>query len=236
MIDLFPIRLSLEVGLAALAAILVPGCLLAWLQAHRKLVLPRLVDALLLVPLVLPPSVIGYLLVQLLSNRGPLSGVMSALGVEILLTPAAAVCASSVAAFPLLAKTLQPSFAAVPRGLEEVGASLGLSPLWVFLRITLPSAWKGLVAGCALAFARAVGEFGATLMVAGYVPGKTNTIPLEIYAAYQTGDHRRAAMYVAIMLVFALVVSLVTSAWSDPASQRRPRARTSGRVSPRGGS
>ncbi len=230
MIDLFPIRLSLEVGLAALLVILLPGCLLAWLQAHKKLVFPRVIDALLLVPLVLPPSVVGYLLVQLLSTRGPLSGLFSALGVEILLTPAAAICASSIAAFPLLTKTLQPSFASVPVELEEVGASLGLSPLRVFLKVTVPTAWRGLFAGCALAFARAVGEFGATLMVAGYIPGKTNTIPLEIYASYQAGDHRRAAFYVTIMLVFALVVSWVTSAWGEQtlrtASRRSSRQET----------
>ena len=102
---------------------------------------------------------------------------------RLVFSPAAAVIASAVVALPLLVKTAQPAFEAVPRELERVGRSLGLAPAAVFFRVTLPSAWRGVVAAAVLGFARAIGEFGATLMFAGNIPGRTNTMPLEIYAA-----------------------------------------------------
>ena len=205
--DTFPIALSLRVAAAALALVAPIGIGIAWLQARRRYMFRGVVDALVLLPLVLPPSVVGFFLVLLFGRRGLLGGFFEGtLGVRILFSPTAAVIASSVVALPILVKTAQPALEAVPSELEDVGRSLGLSPLPLFFRVTLPAAWRGVLASLVLAFARAIGEFGATIMVAGNIPGRTNTMPLEIFVAYQGGDDRRAAIYVAVLTLLSVIV------------------------------
>jgi molybdate transport system permease protein len=210
--DSIPIRLSLEVALTAMLIVTPIGLLLAWIQANKRYRGRTLVDGLILLPLVLPPSVIGYFLVVLLGRRGPLGAALyDGLGLRLIFTPAAAVIASGVVALPLLVKTVQPALESVPRDLERVGRSLGLGPLALFFRVSLPSAWPGMVAGLILAFARAIGEFGATLMFAGNIPGRTNTMPLEIFAAYQQGDDERALVYVLVLTGISLAVVLLAA-------------------------
>ena len=204
---LFPILLSLRVAAVALLVVLPLGVAVALLQSRRRYPLRRAVDGLILLPLVLPPSVVGFFLVVLFGRRGPLGRLLeSAFDVRLVFTPAAAAIASAVVAFPMLVKTAQPAFDAVPAELERVGRTLGLGPLALFLRVTLPSAWRGVVAAAVLAFARAIGEFGATLLFAGHIPGRTNTMPLEIYAAWQSGDDARALLYVGVLSALSLAV------------------------------
>lgn len=208
----FPIVLSLEVALAALLFIVPAGAAVAWVQARHTYRLRSMVDALVVLPMVLPPTVVGYFLIVLLGRRGIVGGWLeAALGLRLVFTPAGAVVASAIAAFPLMVKTLQPALEAVPAAHEAVARSLGLSPLAVFFRVTLPSAWQGLVAGVVLAFARAVGEFGATLMFAGNIPGVTNTMPLEIFAAYQAGYDARALRYVAVLTLISTLVAFIAA-------------------------
>ncbi len=208
----FPVLLSLRVAALALAFVAPAGIALAFLQARRRYALRSLVDALILLPLVLPPSVVGFLLVLLFGRRGPAGRLLeAALGVRLVFTPLAAVLASAVVALPILVKTAQPALEAVPPELEAVARTLGLSPGAVFFRVTLPSAWRGVLAATVLGFARALGEFGATLMFAGNIPGRTNTMPLEIFAAYQSGDDRRAALYVAVLSALSVVVVAVAA-------------------------
>ena len=203
----FPILLSLQVAAVALVLVAPLAVALAFVQARARYPLRRLVDAVVLLPLVLPPSVVGFLLVLVLGRRGPVGRALEALlDVRVVFTPAAAVIASAVVAFPILVKTAQPAIEAVPPELEAVGRSLGLGPLAVFFRVTLPSAWRGVLAATVLGFARALGEFGATLMFAGNIPGRTNTMPIEIFAAYQGGDDRRAALYVTVLTALSLAV------------------------------
>jgi molybdate transport system permease protein len=210
--DLFPVRLSLAVAGSALMLVLPLGLVLAWLQAHRRLRFGTAIDALILLPLVLPPSVVGYLLVVLLGREGPAGHALeSLLGVRLIFTPAAAVLAAAIVALPLLVKTVQPAIEAVPTELEDVGRTLGLSPLALFFRVTLPASWRGMLAGAVLAFARALGEFGATLMFAGDIPKRTETMPLAIYAAYQVGDDRAAIFYVAVLVALSLLVVLLAA-------------------------
>jgi len=156
---------------------------------------------------VLPPSVIGFFLVGVLGRRGVLGSFLdSAWGLRLVFSPAAAVIASCVVAFPIVVKTAQPAFESVPEEFEAVARSLGLSPAAVFGRVTLPFAWRAVLAAGVLAFARAIGEFGATLMFAGNIPGRTNTMPLEIYSAYQAGDDGRALFYVAVLSALSTAV------------------------------
>ena len=162
--------------------------------------------------MVLPPSVVGYLLVVVLGRKGPVGTILDgAFDLQLVFTPGAAVIASSIVALPLLVKTAQPVFEAIPQEIEDVGRSLGLSPLVLFFRVTLPASWRGVVAGLVLAFARAIGEFGATLMFAGNIPGRTNTMPLEIFAAFQLGDDRRALLYVAVLVALSGFVVFAAS-------------------------
>jgi molybdate transport system permease protein len=210
--EAFPILLSLRVAAIALAFVAPIGIAIAWAQARRRYLLRGLVDGLVLLPLVLPPSVVGFFLVVLFGRRGALGQWLdSEIGLRIVFSPAAAVIASGVVALPILVKTAQPALEAVPAELEDVGRSLGLSPLPLFFRVTLPSAWRGVLAALVLAFARAIGEFGATIMFAGNIPGRTNTMPLEIFAAYQGGDDRRAAVYVIVLTAISVVVVAVAA-------------------------
>lgn len=217
----FPIVLSMKVAVASMAIVAPPGLLLAWVQARHQYRLRTLVDALILLPLVLPPSVVGFFLIVFLGRKGWLGGVLdSVFSLRLVFTPTAAVIASSIVALPLLVKTVQPAIEAVPIELEQVGRSLGLSPAQLFVRVTAPAAWRGILAGLVLGFARALGEFGATLMFAGNIPGRTNTMPLEIFAAYQSGDDGRALLYVAVLTAISIGVVVSASRLSP-----RPEAR-----------
>ncbi len=208
----FPIALSLKVACLALALVTPWGIGLALLQARRRYFGRSVVDALVLLPLVLPPSVVGFLLVIVFGRHGLVGPALErVLGVRVVFSQLGAVVASSVVALPMLVKTCQPAFEAVPREFEDVGRTLGLGPVSLFFRITLRSAWRGVVAALVLAFARALGEFGATLMVAGNIPGRTNTMPLEIFAAYQAGDDARAMGYVLVLVVSSLAVALLAA-------------------------
>jgi molybdate transport system permease protein len=210
--ETFPIALSLRVAAISLLLVGPVGIAVAWVQARRRYMLRSLVDALVLLPLVLPPSVVGYLLVVIFGRRGAVGAWLeSVFGLRLVFTPAAAVIASCVVALPILVKTAQPALEAVPPELESVGRSLGLAPVPLFFRITLPSAWRGVLAALVLGFARAIGEFGATIMFAGNIPGRTNTMPLEIFAAYQGGDDQRAGIYVAVLTAISVAVVLVAS-------------------------
>jgi molybdate transport system permease protein len=187
------------------------GIAIAWIQAKRRYALHRVVDALVLMPLVLPPSVVGYVLVVSFGRRGIFGQLLDqAFGISLVFTPAAAVLASALVALPIVVKTAQPALEAVPRELENVGRTLGLAPFEIFLRVSLPAAWRGIVAALALGLARAAGEFGATLMFAGDIPGHTNTMPIEIFAAYRAGEDQRALVYV--LFLTAASAAIVTLA------------------------
>ncbi|HZO13219.1 MAG TPA: molybdate ABC transporter permease subunit [Polyangiaceae bacterium] len=210
--EAFPIWLSLRVAALAMVIVTPLGVWIAWTQATKRYRLRTLVDALVLLPFVLPPSVIGFFLVVIFGRRGLVGRWLEeVLGLRIIFTPAAAVLAACIVAFPILVKTVQPSIEAVPAELHAVGSSLGLGPLALFFRVTLRAAWPGVVTGLVLAFVRAVGEFGATLMFAGNIPGETNTMALEIFAAYQAGDDARALVYVLVLSIMSSLTVVVAA-------------------------
>jgi molybdate transport system permease protein len=208
----FPILLSLEVAFFAMLVATPVGIALAYSQSRRRGAPRALVDGLILLPLVLPPSVTGFLLVVLLGRNGPVGRFLEwAFSLRAVFSPLGAVIASAVVALPLLVKTAQPAFESVPTELKDVARTLGLSPAAVFFRVTLPTAWRGVLAGLILAFARAIGEFGATLMLAGDIPGRTNTMPIEIFAAFQAGDDARSLMYVLVLVGISCAVVILAS-------------------------
>jgi len=200
---LHPLLLSLRVAGIATLIVVLAGTAAAWLLASRRFRGSELLDALLTLPLVLPPTVTGYYLVVLLGRNGVLGGPLQAwTGWSPMFTWQAAVAASAAVAFPLMVKTARAAIESVDRSLVEASLTLGHSAAWTALRVTLPLARRGLLAGAVLAFARAMGEFGATLMLAGNIPGRTDTMPLAIYSAVAGGEWSRAHVMV---LVFTLI-------------------------------
>ena len=198
--DLFPLALSLRVATAATLVALALGVPAAWLLARRRFVGRGAVELLVLLPMVLPPTVVGYYLLLLLGRRTPLGQLIEQLtGGPLVFTPAAAVLATTVAAAPFLVRAAQGGFEGVDPAYEEVARTLGRSELAVFLTVTVPLAGRGIAAGTALCFARAMGEFGATLMLAGNIPGRTQTASLAVYDAFQAGDDARAALLAVLL-------------------------------------
>ncbi len=207
--DWFPLGLSLKVAALATVLALVLGIALGWVIARKRFPGRNLLEAACMLPLVLPPTVIGYGILVLAGRRGPLGGwLREHLGYTLIFSWHGAVVASAVVAFPLVLKSASAAFAGVDRSLEAAARTLRQTPLSVFLRITLPLAWPGILAGTLLAFARAMGEFGASLMVAGSIPGQTQTLSMAIYDAVQAGHDDRALVLVAVtsLLSIALLV------------------------------
>lgn len=203
----FSIRLSLLVATVATIFLAVGGIALGYLLARGHFLGKNFLDLIITLPLVLPPTVVGYFLIMLLGRRGWLgSWLYDNLGVQIVFTWKAAVIASMVVALPLMVKTARSAFESVDVNLEKISFTLGKSRWETFWRVTLPLARDGVVAGIVLAFARALGEFGATLMVAGNIPGRTTTMPLAIFGAYAAGDAATANLLVLIHTAMATAV------------------------------
>ena len=201
--------LLLSIRVAALATLLnaLVGIPLAYLLARRRFRGRGLVDLLTTLPLVLPPTVTGYYLIVLFGRRGWLGGaIYQATGWSVAFTWYAAVVAATVMALPLLVRTAKAAFESIDRDLERAAYTLGRSELRTALEVSLPLARNGILAGLVLAFARALGEFGATLMLAGNIPGKTATVPLAIYTAAQTGDDATALLLVGVLTVLSCAV------------------------------
>jgi molybdate transport system permease protein len=191
-----PAVLSLGITASASALILSIGLVLGLLLARRRFPGQILVEVLLTLPLVLPPSVVGYCLLRLLGRGSPL---FDWLGLRILFTPAAAVVAATVVGLPLMVQSAQAAIAGVDPLVENAARTLGSGELAVFRRVTLPLARRGILAGWVLGTARALGEFGATFMVAGNIPGRTQTLPLAIYDAVQNRRYDAATQMVLLV-------------------------------------
>jgi molybdate transport system permease protein len=203
--DLRLILFTLGVSAAAVVASLPFGLALGWLLARKRWPGKNLVETLVMLPMVLPPVVTGLLLLKLFGRRGPLGGPLEKLGVEVIFTWKAVVLALSVMAFPLLLRCIRTAFEEVPRHLEEAAATLGKTPWQVFSRVSIPLARRGIAAGLVLGFARALGEFGATMMVAGLIPGVTETLPLAIYRGFQAGNDERVWSLAGVSAAIAFV-------------------------------
>jgi len=202
--DVFPVVLSARVSVMATALTLLTGIPLAWALARRQFPGRRLLDALVISPLVLPPTVLGYYLLVVIGSRGPVGRVFDTLGVSLAFTWRAAVIAAWLGSIPLLIKAAQAGFDGVDVRLEHAARTLGRSEWSIFWAVTLPLAWRSITAGIVLAFCRAFGDFGITLMVAGSIPGKTQTLPLAIYDHVQANE-----MYQANVLSLVAVITVV---------------------------
>ncbi len=204
-----PLLLSLQIASLATAAALVLGVALAAGLARWRHPLAGALDAAVNLPLVLPPTVLGYYLLVLLGARSPLGHWLEGIGLPLVFTWRGAVVAAAITALPLVVQSSKAALEAVDPGLSDVARTLGRSELAVFLTVNLPLAWRGVLSGGTLAFARALGEFGATLMVAGNIPGRTQTLSIAIYDAVQAGDPSRANLLSAALTVTAILLLLL---------------------------
>jgi molybdate transport system permease protein len=210
--NLSALRLSLQVAVAATALNALVGIPIAYALARRRFWGKSLVDLLVTLPLVLPPTVVGYYLIVLLGRRGVLGAPLyEATSFTVAFTWYAAVIAATVMALPLLVRTVRAAIESVDRDLERAAYTLGRSELRTVLEVTLPLARNGILAGLVLAFARALGEFGATLMLAGNIPGRTQTVPLSIYTAVQTGESGEALGLVAVLTALSCLVLIAAN-------------------------
>lgn len=209
---LTPLLLTLKVALLATLLATVFGVAIGRLLGRRKSVARDVAESLLTLPLVLPPTVLGYYLLVVLGRQGIVGAwLQSHFGITLIFTWQGAVIAAAVAAFPLILRAARAAFSEVDAQLENAARTLGLGEAAVFFRVTLPLAWRGVLAGALLALARAMGEFGATLMVAGSLPGRTQTLSLAIYDAVMAGDDARASGLVLISLLAAIALLLAAA-------------------------
>jgi molybdate transport system permease protein len=218
-----PLLLSLKVAGWATALNLLAGIAVGYLLARVRFPGRDLLDAVLTLPMVMPPTVLGYYLLVLLGRRSWFGAwLQDYLGVSLIFTWQGAVIAAAVVAFPLVFKPARAAFEAIDGQLEQAARVLGVSEIGIFFRVTLPLAWRGILAGVLLAFARALGEFGATLMIAGSIPGKTQTLSIAVYEAVQAGQDDVANTLVLLNSVVCISMLLLAGKLAPGRIAHRP--------------
>jgi len=210
-------RFTVACAIGATAMVLPPGVAIAWVLARRRFSGRTLVETLVSLPLVLPPVATGLILLMVLSRRGAIGRILESAGIEVVFTWKAVVLAMGVMGLPLLVRTARAGFEQVNQRYEQVASTLGAPPSRVFFTISLPLAWPSIVAGAVLAFARALGEFGATIVVAGSIPGATRTLAVAIYSYTETGQDRQAA----VLLLVSASIAFLALWYANRLAERR---------------
>lgn len=214
-IDVSPILISLKTALVATIITFFIGIFTAQIMTNYNGKLKGIIDAIFTLPLVLPPTVVGFFLLLLFGKNGPFGKALQQIGVQLIFSWPATVIAAVVVAFPLMYKTTRSAFEQIDTNIINAARTLGLCEWSIFWRIIVPIAWPGIAAATILAFARALGEFGATLMIAGNIPGKTQTIPIAIFFAAEGGEMTKALMWVIIIMSISFIVIVLMNYWSE---------------------
>lgn len=210
--DWFPLFNSLRIAAISTGIVLFLGIFAAYYIARAPRVVKGLLDVVFTLPLVLPPTVVGYLLLRLLGPRRPIGAwFLEHFGVRLTMVWWSAVFATVVVTFPLLYRTARGAFESFDETLADAGRTLGRSNTWIFWRVRMPCCRQGILAGTVLAFARALGEYGATSMIAGYTPGRTATVSTTVYQLWRTGDDALAFRWVMVNLAISAVVLLAVN-------------------------
>ncbi|SDE85181.1 molybdate transport system permease protein [Bhargavaea beijingensis] len=222
--DLSPLALSLRVALLSTLLAAVTGIALARFMGRREFPGKSAAEALILLPLVLPPTVVGFGLIMLFGVNGPAGRLLEDwFGIRVVFTWIGAVIASFVVSLPLMYQSVQAAFEKVDPRWENVARTMGVSEWRIFRKVTFPLAWPGILAGLVLAFARGIGEFGATLMIAGFIPGETVTVPLAIYFSYEAGIIGEAIFWVVLITLLGLAAITWLNGWRRKTARRRGR-------------
>lgn len=212
--DFSPLFISLKSALTGTFLTFILGITIAYWMSKYNGKFKSFIDSVLTIPLVLPPTVLGFILLMIIGKRGLLGGFFEKLGGSPVFTWKAAVIAAAVVSFPLMYRTARGAFEQIDTDVINAARTLGISEWNIFIKVAIPMAWPGIAAGTILTLARALGEFGATLMVAGNIPGKTQTIPTAIYFASEAGNMNIAGIWVGIIFVLSLGFILLMNHWN----------------------
>ncbi len=221
--DLSPLYISMKVALTATALTFFLGLFAAWKVVKLRR-FRGLIDGLFTLPMVLPPTVIGFFLLLLFGKNGLLGQTLEKLALTVVFTWEGAVIAAAVVSFPLMYRTARGAFEQMDQTLIYAARTLGMPEHRIFFSIVLPGCWPGVAAGTALSFARALGEFGATAMLAGNIPGRTQTMSLAIYSAVQGNNREKAYLWVAIILAISFFTLILMNYWAGYQERARKRA------------
>jgi len=211
MVEWQPVILSIKVASISVVFVFFLGVLAAYMMRSLDFPGKAVLESLFTLPLVLPPVVVGFLLLILIGKQGPIGILLKKyFDIQLIFTQSAAVLAGTVVSFPLMYQSTKAAFESIDKTLEDAARTLGASEWRVFWTVTIPLSWSGLISGLVLSFSRTLGEFGATIMIAGNIPGKTQTIPLAIYFATESNDLTTAGVYVIIIsaITFSIIYSL----------------------------
>lgn len=212
---LTPLWISIRTSLLATFITFFIGIGTAYLVANYQGKWKGLIDSLFTLPLVLPPTVLGFFLLLLFGKNGPMGKLLELMDKSIIFTWSATVIAATVVAFPMMYRSARSAFEQIDINLISAAKTLGLSNWKIFYKIAIPLAWPGIIGGLVLSFARALGEFGATLMIAGNIPGKTQTMPLAIFFEVQAMDYKGAMLWVMTIVAISVVMIFILNKWSD---------------------
>ena len=215
--DWFPLYNSLRIAALSSVVVFFAGIGAAYYAARLPRLVKGVLDAVLTLPMVMPPTVVGYLLLLLFGNKRPLGQLLANFDIHFVMTWYGGVLAAAVVAFPLMYRTARGAFESFDETLAQAGQTLGLSGRYIFWRIRMPACRQGILAGFVLAFARALGEYGATSMLIGYTPGRTATISTTVYQLWRTGDDAGALFWVGVNLAISVAVLLTVNVLERPA-------------------
>ena len=221
--DLSPLWISLKIALAATVVTFVLGLLAAWGVMYLRRA-KYIVDGILSIPLVLPPTVVGFLLLILFGQNSAFGRFLTSIGLNVIFTWQGAVIAAVVVSFPVMYRGVRGAMAQVDEDLIYAARTLGMKEFRILRRVILPSAWPGIAAATVLSFARALGEFGATIMIAGNLPGKTQTMSVAVYTAMQGGNRDLAMKWVLIIVAFSLTILILMNYWTGRGFRKRRKA------------
>lgn len=214
-LDFSPLIISVKTSILATIITFFIGIIVAVIMANYDGRFKGVIDGILSLPLVLPPTVVGFFLLLLFGKNGFMGKLLLKLGTTIIFSWWATVIAATVVSFPLMYKTSRSAFEQIDENILNAARTLGTSEWKIFWKVTVPMAWPGIIAAVVLAFARALGEFGATLMVAGNIPGRTQTMPVAIFFAAEGGDMNQALVWVMLIVIISLIVIVLMNYWSE---------------------
>ncbi|MGL5752336.1 MAG: molybdate ABC transporter permease subunit [Paraclostridium sp.] len=222
--DFSPMYISLKASLIATIITAITGVLIAYKMAHYKGRYKNIIDGFLTLPLILPPTVVGFFLLLIIGKNGFIGMFLDKFNINLIFSFTATVISATVVSFPMMYRTSRASFEQIDKNMIYAAKTLGLSELDIFLKIAIPLAYPGIIGGIVLSFARALGEFGATLMIAGNIPGKTQTMPLAIFFAVEGGDMNLAFLWVMIIIGISSTMIVILNYWSESKQRKLGKA------------
>ena len=213
--DFSPLWISLKTAFLATIITSIIGIFISYKMANYKGRGRGIIDGIFTLPLILPPTVIGFFLLLLCGKNGFVGKIFMSFNKNIIFSWSATVIAATVVAFPMMYRTCRSAFEQIDKNMISAARTLGLSETKIFFKIAIPLAWPGIIGGLVLSFARALGEFGATLMIAGNIPGKTQTMPVAIFFAVEGGDMNKAMLWVLIIVAISFIMIFLLNYWCD---------------------